>query len=430
MKKKSLLFILMFANVLMFAQSPVYRVFVLNEGYFNWSTMTQVVSPSVGAYNPVTKQYNTIATFNNASFASDVITDGNNLYVAASDGIYLFDKITNTQLDFEPVIGIRKLSVWNNQLLCTRGDVGLPDNYFQVYDKTNLNLIYQLDKTTGPAYTTEGIVVANDTAYIAMNNAFYFPNYVGKIGKVYLPSQTYTNEIDLGADGLNPDYLTYDNNTHKVITLNNLDFTNASVSTYDNNTGAATTTKLNVGSGCASSVYANAGGDIFYQVSGESDLKKFNIATNANNGSLQINNYVYGMGYDATNDLIYAGNTDYVSFGKVYVYPSNSNIPTDSFNVSVSPGTIFVDYSSSTSMSENNTNSFNIFPNPANEIITVSNLNNASLITISDVAGKNIIQQKVNNNTEQINISALLPGYYIVSLETSNGITKQPLLKK
>ncbi|MBL0053280.1 MAG: T9SS type A sorting domain-containing protein [Bacteroidetes bacterium] len=81
-------------------------------------------------------------------------------------------------------------------------------------------------------------------------------------------------------------------------------------------------------------------------------------------------------------------------------------------------------------MSENKTNSFNIFPNPANEIITVSNLNNASLITISDVAGKNIIQQKVNNNTEQINISALLPGYYIVSLETSNGITKQPLLKK
>jgi hypothetical protein len=105
-------------------------------------------------------------------------------------------------------------------------------------------------------------------------------------------------------------------------------------------------------------------------------------------------------------------------------------MPTDSFNVSVSPGTIFVDYSCSTSFGENNTSSFNSFPNPANEIIIVSNLNNASLITISDVAGKNIIQQKVNNKTAQINISALLPGYYIVSLETSNGITKQPLPKK
>ncbi|MBL0053279.1 MAG: hypothetical protein IPP29_18135 [Bacteroidetes bacterium] len=265
MKKKSLLFILMFANVLMFAQSPVYRVYRLNEGYFNWSTMTQVVSPSVGAYNPVTKQYNTIATFNNAMFASDVITDGNNLYVAASDGIYLFDKISNAQLDFEPVIGIRKMSVWNNQLLCTRGDVGLPDNYFQVYDKTNLNLIYQLDKTTGPAYTTEGIVVANDTAYIALNNAFYFPNYAGKIGKVYHRKHIYERNRP-GADGLNPDYLTYDNNTHKVITLNNLDFTNASVSTYDNNTGAATTTKLNVGFGRAS--VANAG-DIFIRYRGK-----------------------------------------------------------------------------------------------------------------------------------------------------------------
>lgn len=429
MKKISLLLVLLFANLFTFAQSPVYRVFVLNEGYFNWSTMTQVVSPSVGAYNPITKQYNTIATFSNAMFASDVITDGNNLYVAASDGIYLFDKISGTQLDFEPVIGIRKLSVWNNQLLCTRGDVGLPDNFFQVYDKTNLNLIYQLDKTTGPAYTTEGIAVANDTAYIALNNAFYFPNYVGKIGKVYLPAQTYSNEVDLGADGLNPDYLTYDNSTNKIITLNNLDFTNASVSSYAN-TGTTTTTKLNVGSGCASSVYANAGGDIFYQVSGESDLKKFNIATNANNGSLQINNYVYGMGYDATNDLIYAGNTDYVSYGKVYIYSTNSNIPTDSFNVSVSPGTIYVDYTMTSSISENNTTSISIYPNPAFDIVHLNNLNNASLITISDVTGKKLLQQQVNSNHEQVNIAALLPGYYVISVQTLNGIVKEPLMKK
>lgn len=138
-----------------------------------------------------------------------------------------------------------------------------PDNYFQVYDKTNLNLIYQLDKTTGPAYTTEDCSCQRYSLH-CIKQRVLLSKLCWQNWQSVLTAQTYTNEIrSTGANGLNPDYLTYDNNTHKVITLNNLDFTNASVSTYDNNTGAATTTKLNVGSGCVLLLFMPRQGAIF-----------------------------------------------------------------------------------------------------------------------------------------------------------------------
>ena len=62
-------------------------------------------------------------------------------------------------------------------------------SYIQVYDKTTLNFIYELDTLNGPEFSAEGIVVLNDTAYVAVNNSFEWGNYKGLLGIIDLNNQ-------------------------------------------------------------------------------------------------------------------------------------------------------------------------------------------------------------------------------------------------
>ncbi|MBK8848341.1 MAG: T9SS type A sorting domain-containing protein [Bacteroidetes bacterium] len=402
------------------AQLTVQNVYVLNEGYYDWNTSTIVTAPSAGYYNPITKNYTTFATFANAQFASDLIIEGNVIYIAASDGIYRFDKTNHTQTHFTPIDGIRKMDVWNNQLLCTRGDVGLANNYFQVYDKNNLAFIYELNNMTGPAFTCEGIAVKNDKAYIALNNAFFFPNYVGKIGVVDLNLQSYVNEIDLGPDGLNPDYLALDQTNNQIVTLNNLDFTNASVSSLDLVNQMPQTTKLNVSSGCASSVFSPTQGEIAYQVMGENSIKKFDLSQQSTTTTLSVNRSIYGMAFDKVNNYLYSGNTDFVNYGQVYIYDYATGGMIDSFFVSVSPGTIVIDYTGAISINESVENSYSLFPNPASDVIKINGITNNVTVSVCDVTGKNLITKKLNEQDPFISIAHLAPGIYTVSIENKN----------
>ena len=64
------------------SQSVLHRVLVLNEGHFDYVTMQQDVPVTVGAYDPQTSQYATVITVPGARFASDMLLDAGNLYVA------------------------------------------------------------------------------------------------------------------------------------------------------------------------------------------------------------------------------------------------------------------------------------------------------------------------------------------------------------
>ena len=75
------------------------------------------------------------------------------------------------------------------------------------------------------------------------------------------------------------------------------------------------------------------------------------------------------------------------------------------------------------SIEENKALNISIYPNPANDVITVNNneLSNYSL-QIVDVFGKTIINQEINSGVHQINISNLSNGYYFVTITNKNKI--------
>jgi len=76
---------------------------------------------------------------------------------------------------------------------------------------------------------------------------------------------------------------------------------------------------------------------------------------------------------------------------------------------------------------------FNLFPNPATDIINISNSDNMAIsqIEIYDVNGKVLNTQKFSDETEiQLNVAALNSGTYLLHLYTNEGKAVKKLIKK
>ena len=415
------------------AQTFVNKVIVLNEGHYDYTNQVQTIPVSIGSYDPATHAYSQFDVITNARFATHVITDGNSIYAAVDSFIIRYDINTYQLQAITTLRGVRKLAVWNNQLLASRGEYLVNFNsYFSVFDKNTLMPVYSLPVTSGPQYASEGIVVSNNKAYIAINNGFEFGNEKGLIGIVDLPAQTYLSEIDLGPAGKNPEYISLLNN--QLFTVNNRDYTAASVSAVDISSSGVTTVDLGITSGCGGSVLA--GNEIFYQPSAASQLGKFNTQTMSNSGTLSINKNIYGMAHDYVNNLIYAGETDFTSWGKIFIYQPDGTL-VDSFNVSAAPGNIAFDIRSAASVAENNLeNNFSVYPNPAgNELSVVSSRLSVERVEVFDTLGEKIYssspeQQTTNNYQLTIDVSKLNRGIYFLSVTTSKKTFNERFIKQ
>ena len=73
-------------------------------------------------------------------------------------------------------------------------------------------------------------------------------------------------------------------------------------------------------------------------------------------------------------------------------------------------------YSFLTTMAQNITTGFSLFPNPADNSFVVNIGSKIDMVNIFDQNGKKVISQLVNGNAE-INISSLFKGVYIVSVD-------------
>jgi hypothetical protein len=76
---------------------------------------------------------------------------------------------------------------------------------------------------------------------------------------------------------------------------------------------------------------------------------------------------------------------------------------------------------------ESNVESFDIFPNPASEYITLRGISQ-SQISILDVTGKLI--ERVNALQQRIAIDHLAPGIYFIQAATTNGIQQKKFIKQ
>jgi hypothetical protein len=71
-----------------------------------------------------------------------------------------------------------------------------------------------------------------------------------------------------------------------------------------------------------------------------------------------------------------------------------------------------------------------VYPNPANNEITVSNSTAISQVTVTNLLGQSVISQKAATDTVQVNLSSLSAGTYILQVIAGNGVSTVKVVKQ
>ena len=347
---KKVLFVLCLIYQGVMAQNVVNQVLLLNEGRYDYTTGEIETPVTIGSYDPVTSIYSVVDTIEGARFASDMLIDGDYFYVAADTQLLKYDLNTYELLASQSVTGVRNILIVNDNLFLSRGEYGVSfDSYFQIYSKSDLTFISELDTTEGPKWTTQNMVHTDNKLYVAINNGFEWGNEKSLIGVLDLSTLSYLEEIDLGSDATNPDNMMITDDY--IYTVNNKNWSGASFSKVDLSTHSSTTINVSdVSTGCGTSCLR--GDKINFQISMDSVLLEWDPATLLSSGNpLGINQNFYELAYDEVNNYLYASETDYSTYGKVHIYDADNNLVSE-FDCGVSPGTIIFDVRNTTSIED------------------------------------------------------------------------------
>lgn len=390
------------------AQSSVHQVLVLNEGYYNMATQTQVVPVSLGSYDPVAGTYQQVLTITDARWGNHVAVEDGIAYVAADSLLLKLDADTWQLLDQAVVHGIRRFAIADDKLVCTKGEVGGLPTYVEVLDKTTLDLLYSIDGATLP-HSCEDVEVADGKAYIAVNNGFDWGNAVGYVGVLDLATGSWQGTIDLGPDGINPENLMV--TADAIYAFNNKDFSGSSISRIGRTTGTLTyTSNVALNSGCAASALAD--GKVWFMEYAQGELARFDLATDAVADTLAGSPFVYGLQDDPLNGVLYATTTDFLTTGELHVL-SYAGTVIGSVPVGVAPGRLALDVRSATGMDAVEAEATAVHPNPAVDVVYLG-LPDGEPFTIVDAAGRTVFAGRATPYRTVVPVEGLRPGVYIV----------------
>ena len=416
----------------------VNQVLILNEGYFDYTNNVSVEPVKIGSYDVNNDTYTTVNTLNGARFASDMVIKDGFYYVAADSIIYKFDLDNHQEVARTTCTGVRNLAVGNNKLIATRGDYDnttfMPiffESYLKVYNTSDLTLHTDFDTTNGPQYASQNILIPEfsssfNKAFVLINNAYDWGNEKGLVGVLDLNTMTYENEIDLGADGINPDNIMYHNGS--VYTVNNKDWSGASISKIDVNSMTLTTTNniSSVSTGCGTSCLKE--GNIVYQISQDSSLMEYDVLNMNNVGPIaNYNTNFYALAVDPTSGHLFASNTDFYSYGKVEIYDLMNNY-INQFSTDITPGKIVFDVRFNTGIEESQ-NELVIYPNPANDMLNIKGFGEGNFY-IFNILGEVIYSHVINQDKTTIDISSLQSGKYFVQVERNGELSKMSYFVK
>ncbi len=114
------------------------------------------------------------------------------------------------------------------------------------------------------------------------------------------------------------------------------------------------------------------------------------------------------------------GNVDNPTLNSVY----------DFINGTPANGTVYRFTPATPSGINENNNTFAVYPNPANNIINISNVTPKSNIVITNTIGAVVYSQEANNTIEMINVENFAKGVYFISIKNNYEINTVKFIKQ
>ena len=413
------------AAIALNAQTTVHQVVILNEGHYDFINQVQDVPVSLGSYDPATGIYTEMVTIPYARFGNGVVVQNEVVYVSADSFLLKYDANTFALLDQEVVTGLRRIAIWNDQVLLTRGEVGGLSHYFEARDKNTFDFLYSIDPADGLIHSCEAVEVVDDKAYISVNNGFDWPNYDNKVGVIDLVAGTYGTEIDLGPDGYNPENLMVVGD--KVYAFNNKDFTGSSISRIDLTNGTLDHThNVALSSGCGASVATTD--HIYYLEYAVNQLARYDLGTGAVLDTLNNGLVAYGTLNDPVNNLLYVTTTDYLTTGELFVTQYDGTVIGNTA-IGVSAGKLALDLRSSTGITEPIVIDARLIPTNAIDQVTVQGVPAKTIYQVIDAAGRSAATGSLAMDL-RLDVHALVAGSYRVRFILEDRTITLPLVKE
>lgn len=427
MKKKLLLSA--FALIItcqLFAQSYVKQVIIANGGVFEWAP-PYTDAATIGAYNPLTDSYTVFDNIMTESVQA-VVVDSGFAYVAAQDSIVKYDLDTYQRAGIAYYPGIKSLAVSGNHLLV--GKWYGSGVFFHVYDKSSMTQLFGISQINT---TVDGMVVIGDTAYVGYNvkgTIDACPPYgcysdtLGRIAVVDMSAQMFVRDIELDTTGAGIGKL-YTDGTSVFAIADERGY----VIKYN-----AMTAQVDTAYALSAAMGTGFHNNMLYAQYFGSGIGSYNTASESFSDTMIVNAAYAASAYDTVNSLFYITQTDYFSYGTVYIYNA-SGVAVDSFSVAVSPEGIAIDYRETiTAIAEQQDISYLLYPNPADDHINLSVQGNGkAVLTVYDLSGRKVASEEREikaNSISRISLAGLEGGMYFLHIETASGRAVAKITKR
>jgi YVTN family beta-propeller protein len=140
-----------------------------------------------------------------------------------------------------------------------------------------------------------------------------------------------------------------------------------------------------------------------------------------------IDRSFYGLGYDPISNEIYGSDAvDFVQQGWVYRY-ATTGLVVDSFQVGIIPGS-FAFSETVTSISDLNTASISVYPNPSSGRFLINSSEIINSIVVRNVLGEVVKSVTLSNFSDVIDLTKEINGVYLVEINTNFGVMTKKLI--
>jgi len=423
--------IMLLASVqMMFAQNrsviDVNQVLVVSGGAFS-NPDDYVTAASYKPNDSLTTEFGTVFT---QSVQCAVVYD-HFLYVAAQDSIVAFDIDSYQRVAATAAAGVNQLAVAGEKLIASFWYPNTAD-FVKIYNRADLSELAVISDVSDEA---AGIAIYNNMAYVAVPGGWAATT--GKLAVIDLTSNSFLEEIDLGAEGagVNNVYVYAANDTHYLVTVNKTPWGGNSGYLTKIDIEDMSMTNVQVGVVLGKGVgFIQSNAILYALVNGGVGSINVDDLTVADTSIVDAPAMaIAGAAYDSIHSLFYITTTDYASVGEGTIYNMNGEVA-GSFDAGISAEAIAIDYRDFEGIEETfAANTFSFYPNPVNDELTIANQYRIAVdqIIVSDIMGRVVASKYLSDNDNVVlDMSNLNAGLYFVTVKGENRSFTSKIVKQ
>jgi len=382
----------------------------------------------VTRYDPLQQDVTSVNTIFTQA-VQDLISNGESLFITATDSLVKIDLSNNQKLASCAVSGANLMLQTGNEIFMS---VQYPESngFVRVYDQQTLEHLHTIEGISGE---TAGMIHFNDLLYVAVPGGY--GTTTGSLAIINPTTFELIQEINLGTEAKGIYSLLHYKG--KILCMNKTPYgeTTARLTVFDPESLTAEHFAFDHAFGKAIHL---ADDQLYLIVDNGLGVINLDLMEMLNPQLIPdpgSTNFIYfaDIVYDTLHQQFYATTTDYYSFGQGTIYDIEG-AQKGSFEAGISAEALAVVVKQLTSLPGYDQLEFQLYPNPFGDQIFIKLPESESIryYKLFDLSGKLIYENHgLINSMEAIHLNGLNPGYYMIELTTESGkVLNKKLLKQ